>query len=52
MLEELEIANPTTNNREGDLQILSTSVNPIRLKNSPIALDDDAIRGIYEMTID
>lgn len=52
MLEELEIANPTTNNRESDLQILSTSVNPIRLKNSPIALDENVIRGIYEMTID
>ena len=37
-----------SNNRDAELQVLTTSVNPIRLKNSPIPLSETAIRNIYE----
>ena len=30
------------------LEILVTSVNPVRLKNNPVGLDEDAIRYLYE----
>ena len=32
---------------EEDIEVLSTSVNPVRLKNHPIALDGETIRQLY-----
>jgi len=32
---------------ESDYEKLRTSVNPVRLKNNPVGLDEDAIDGIY-----
>lgn len=51
MLNLLEIGNPVTEKRESDLDILSTSVNPIRLKNNPVELNNESIRLIYENII-
>lgn len=53
MLKLLEIHNPVLCNhhRSSDLQVLTTSVNPIRLKNNPVALDEMAIKEIYERII-
>lgn len=41
MMKEMELANPTsdTSKRNSDLDVLSTSVNPVRLKNNPIGLE-------------
>ena len=39
MIEEMELKNPVAENREKELEILSTSVNPVRLKNNPVELD-------------
>ena len=33
---------------QGDLDILSHSVNPIRLKNNPVLLNEDTIYQIYK----
>lgn len=52
MLNALEIQNPTSQKRVSDLDILSKSVNPIRLKNNPIVLDKPTIRYLYERIID
>ena len=51
MLDLLEINSPVSENREHDLKILSTSVNPIRLRNNPIVLDEEAIRSLYEKIV-
>lgn len=51
MLDALEIQKPTSQKRVSDLDILSTSVNPIRLKNNPIELDGPTIRSLYEHII-
>lgn len=51
MLDLLEIAHPVSQNREQDLNILSTSVNPIRLRNSPVELTASAIRSLYERIV-
>lgn len=48
MLKEMDINNPVANNREEDLGILSHSVNPIRLKNNPVELNDCIIRNLYK----
>ena len=36
MMKEMELTNPVSTNRKEDLQVLSTSVNPERLKNNPV----------------
>lgn len=51
MMKEMNLTNPIAENREVELNILSISVNPIRLKNNPIALDKLTIRSLYETII-
>lgn len=51
MMHDMELKNPFSNNRAEDLEILSKAVNPIRLKNNPVALDDQTIRSLYESVI-
>ena len=48
LLLDLGIDKPRSKTRSVDIEILSHSVNPIRLKNNPIALDEEAIKTIYE----
>lgn len=43
----LDMPNANSNNREEDLDILVKSVNPERLKNNPVKLDEETIRFIY-----
>lgn len=47
MLDALDLDHPTSEYKE-DLDVLSKSVNPIRLKNNPVSLDDQAIRKLYQ----
>lgn len=47
MMKEMELQNPVSENREEELIVLSTSVNPVRLKNNPIRINDESIRSLY-----
>lgn len=47
MMDEMNLKNPVSVNREEELKVLSTSVNPVRLKNNPIVLDNDEIYLLY-----
>lgn len=49
MMKDMELANPEAVEREKELVTLSSSVNPIRLKNNPVGLDVETIRGLYEV---
>ena len=51
LLGEMDIQNPISDNHKSDITLLSSSVNPIRLKNNPVALDETAIKDIYERII-
>ena len=51
LMKEMDLRNPVAGNREEELKILSSSVNPIRLKNNPIDLDELTIRCIYESVL-
>jgi len=51
MMKDIELKNPFSGNREEDLNLLSTSVNPIRLKNNPVALTEEAISYLYEKIV-
>lgn len=51
MMTEIELGNPVARDREQELKVLSTSVNPVRLKNNPIHIDDITASGIYSLII-
>lgn len=47
MLRNMELQNPTSNNRTEELETLTTSVNPVRLRNNPVKISDNTIRSLY-----
>ena len=47
MMKEMSLANPVSTNKEQEVDILSHSVNPVRLKNNPVKLDESSIRNLY-----
>mgnify|MGYP001220167531 FL=1 len=51
MMIEMELKNPVAGNREEELYVLSTSVNPVRLKNNPVELDAASIKTLYNIII-
>ena len=51
MLDAMEMKNPTSENRKVDLNTLSESVNPIRLKNNPVKLDALSAQDLYYLII-
>lgn len=51
MISKMEITYPRAENKEKDIQELSDSVNPIRLKNNPIVLNNNVISSLYKAII-
>ena len=51
MMDEMQMQNPLSENREQDLNTLVTSVNPVRLKNNPVELDEETIRILYNTIV-
>ena len=47
----MELDNPVSRNKEEDLKILSTSVNPVRLKNNPVKIDFHSIKKLYKQIV-
>ena len=47
MLVELELVQPVDSERIQNIEILSKSVNPIRLKNNPVELTVEVIKSLY-----
>ena len=51
MMKEMGIDNPVAENRDEELNVLSTSVNPVRLKNNPVLLSEEVIRRLYNKIV-
>lgn len=51
ILADMDIQNPTSEHLTSDILLLTSSVNPIRLKNNPVALDEPTIRTLYEVIV-
>ena len=47
MMSEMELTKPKAVNREDEVRVLSTSVNPVRLKNNPIIIDSFTAKMLY-----
>lgn len=44
----LDLPQPHSKDLEAELETLTRSVNPVRLKNNPVALDEETIRNLYK----
>lgn len=51
MLIKMDMKYPRTADKESELQVLTKSVNPVRLKNNPVALSADVLREMYRRII-
>lgn len=51
MLKDMDIQSPEATDKGKELEILSTSVNPIRLKNNPIELGSETICWLFDSII-
>lgn len=51
MMREMELDNPVAGNKEEELKLLSTSVNPVRLKNNPIRIDETSALQLYRKIV-
>ena len=51
MMKDLELQRPVSAHWDKDLHVLSTSVNPIRMKNNPVELDYGAVSDLYDRIV-
>lgn len=51
MMVEMELKNPVAVKREEELAVLSTSVNPVRLKNNPVGIDSTTAKKLYSIIV-
>ena len=47
MIKEMELKNPVGMDRKEELKVLSTSVNPVRLKNNPVLITKETALSLY-----
>lgn len=51
MLVKLDMKSPESKDKENDLEILTQSVNPVRLQNNPVILSTDVMRKMYRRIV-
>lgn len=51
MMKDMNLSNPVAVNRDEELTLLVTSVNPVRLKNNPIAIGEDESKALYNVIV-
>ena len=51
MMKEMDLKNPVAGDREDEIDVLSHSVNPVRLKNNPVRLEGNTITNLYKLIV-
>lgn len=51
MMAAMDMSSPVSEHPASDLQVLCSSVNPVRLKNNPVQLDSETISSLYRKII-
>lgn len=51
LMDKLGMQQPVSRQREEELTLLSHSVNPVRMKNNPVSIDEQQARKLYEAII-
>jgi len=51
LMTDLAMEYPVSTNKEADVNLLTESVNPVRLKNNPVALESKVLHEMYERIV-
>lgn len=51
IMNDMELYKPISDNLESDIKLLSSSVNPVRLKNNPIRIDSQTSKRLYSFIV-
>ena len=51
MMKEMDLKNPVSECLTSDILLLTSSVNPVRLKNNPVVLDTKVIKKLYNIIV-
>ena len=51
MMQDMDLKSPVAVNRDDELNVLSTSVNPVRLKNNPVRLSENVVLELYSIIV-
>lgn len=51
IMKEMDLTNPVSTSYSSDIGLLFSSVNPIRLKNNPVRLDEGVINSLYKKIV-
>ncbi len=51
MMNDMEMNNPVAGNKGEEINVLSHSVNPVRLKNNPVNLSSESIHMLYNIIV-
>ncbi len=51
LMKALELESPVSESKDRDLEILAASVNPLRLRNHPVAFSTGMLRAMYERIV-
>ena len=52
MMKDMNLKNPESGKKEEDLNVLSNSVNPVRLKNNPVEITNQDAAELYRIILD
>lgn len=51
IMKEMELENPVSDKIDEELKLLASSVNPVRLKNNPVRIDENSAYSLYSEII-
>lgn len=51
MMKQMELSNPVAVKRDTELEMLSKSVNPVRMKNNPVLIDEELAWKLYNQIL-
>lgn len=51
MMGRMDMKNPVADNRDEEMNMLTASINPIRLKNNPVELDETTLKSLYAIIV-
>ena len=51
LMTDLAMEYPVSTNKDADVNLLTESVNPVRLKNNPVALESKVLHEMYERIV-
>ena len=51
MMVDMELAKPISSKKDEDLELLSRSVNPVRLKNNPVEVTVEVAKSLYNIIV-